>query len=93
MAHSTSSSSLPQAVSNTDRLHGFRRGLDKFWKKKSLDGYGDGCKEPLNAKTALAQVVPELFIAHALTLSWEIRLSSDPVLIARHPLLVMRYRI
>lgn len=47
-----------------------------------MDGYKDENRERLNARTSLAQEVPELFIAHAVTLSWEIRLSSDPVLCA-----------
>lgn len=36
--------------------------------------------ELLNAKTCLAQTASRLFIAHAMALSWEIRLLSDPVL-------------
>lgn len=51
--------------------------------------------ELLHTKTFLVQEACELFIARAVALSWEIGLSSDPVLLprARHPRLEMRCRL
>lgn len=56
---------------NTKSLLGLKNELDKFWKKNDwVDTEMD--TEPLNAKASLAQEASELFIAHAMTLSWEI---------------------